>query len=261
MRPGFVEAIGRTGQTDRADGAALNVEHGHGHRQAVGGDVLAHQCVAARAGQVPACLHVLLPLLGIGRAAARGALVEQSALAHRVQMRRDRMAQGAVLQRQQRAGRGRHRRLPACLFAGHHHHLVLIQGRQQRGFFLAVAQAGQLVLGGQAQVKVAPDLVGQLQQAKTKLEGLVEGVVAQQAFARQSRQGAVQRGLGQARLPEQLGEGHGRAIFGDDVEQVHRLLQHAHPGRAGLGGLCARRQGAVGHARLDRVLCSHGRRY
>ena len=246
----LVEPRYRPRHADCANRMAFDIEHWHRHRKAVVAQVIGHHRVTTGARQVPLGLHRISPA---GRAAGSQAahpFIQNPALARRIQVGCHGVAQRTGLDRQQLPGARPGVALAAGFLAGHHHHFFLIQRRQQNRLTQGVTQRGEFVLRCKAQIEVTPDLVRQLEQAESKLEGFVVRVMPQQPLTGQRGQGTVQRRPGQPGHPQQLGKGHGCPIGGHHVQQTHGLFQYTHAGRHSVGRRlrCGSHSGARRHA-------------
>ena len=91
---------------------------------------------------------------------------EQLQLSRGLQVGDDHPSQSAAVQRQLHAHFGAVLQLTPSVFNRDQHDLANIEHGQLHGFAHRIAQAYQLILGGQPQIEVAPDLMGQFQQAQ-----------------------------------------------------------------------------------------------
>ena len=96
-----------------------------------------------------------------------------------------------------------------------------------------IAQFGERILGGHAQIEVAPDLMRHFEQPQAELKLFGVRVVAQQAFVDERLGQAMQCGFRQRGRALQIRETHGRALRRYDVQERQRFVEHTQAGRTG----------------------------
>ena len=141
--------------------------------------------VAARAREVKLTAQFRDVGQRVRRQCRQRLLSEQSQLPHRVQISQDDFAGRTGMQRQAQTDFGGWQGVAPAFFRCNEHNAVAIEHRQMYGFTDGVTQFDHFVLGRQAQIKITPDFMRQLQQPKTQPVGLGVRVVAQQALAHQ----------------------------------------------------------------------------
>ena len=164
------------------------------------------------------------------RAHGRGETVQQAAGGDGLEPRGDGAAQRTGVPRRALAHVGGQ---PDRLASGRRiadHARVVVENAEQHRFVGGVADRREFRRGGGAQVELGPHAVREFEQPVAEPPGPIDRIAAQETATFERGQEPVQRRARQRGAPLQIHERDGRRRRGDEIEDVHRLVEHGSAG-------------------------------